>query len=105
MELKIYWTDYSKNELKKIFSHNKENISTIVATTLILAIEKKTTILKTHPAIGQKEELSKNRIQEFRYLTVKNYKIIYWVNKEKNRIEISDVFDTRRNPIKMKENK
>ncbi len=47
MELKIYWTDFSKNELRKIFSYYKE----------------------------------------------------------KNRIEISDVFDTRQNPIKMKENK
>ena len=38
-------------------------------------------------------------------LTVKKYKIIYWFNKDKNRIEISDVFDARQNPIKIKRQK
>jgi len=41
--------------------------------------------------------------KEFRYIVFKNYKIIYWINIKKNWIEISDVFDTRQNPIKMKE--
>jgi plasmid stabilization system protein ParE len=102
MELKIYWTDFSKNELRKIFSYYEENASLRIATNLVLGIENKTTILKSHPNIGQKEELLKNRKQEFRYLVFKNYKIIYWLNKERNRIEISDVFDTRQNPVKMK---
>jgi plasmid stabilization system protein ParE len=102
MELKIYWTDFSKNELRKIFSYYEENASLKIATNLVLGIENKTTILKSHPNIGQKEELLKNRKQEFRYLVFKNYKIIYWLNKEKNWIEISDVFDTRQNPVKMK---
>jgi len=28
-------------------------------------------------------------------------KIVYWTNTKKNRIEITDVFDTRQNPIKL----
>ena len=101
MELKIYWTDFSKNELQKIFSYYKENASLQVAHKLVLEIEKKTNILKTHPNIGQKEELLITRKQGFRYLVHENYKIIYWINLEKTRIEISDVFDTRQNPIKI----
>jgi len=27
--------------------------------------------------------------------------IIYWINKDKNRIDIANVFDTRQNPLKM----
>jgi len=27
MELKIYWTDFSKSELRKIFSYYEENAS------------------------------------------------------------------------------
>jgi len=27
---------------------------------------------------------------------------IYWVNSNKNWVEISDVFDTRQNPVKVK---
>lgn len=103
MELKIYWTDFSKSELKEIFSYYKENASLRVAKDLIFGIENKTTILKTQPNIGQKEELLKNREQGFRYLVFKNYKIIYWINIKKNWVEISDVFDTRQNPLKMKE--
>ena len=55
--------------------------------------------------MGAMEELLSDRLQEFRYLVSKNYKIIYWVNKDKNRIEIIDVFDTRQNPVKMGRNK
>ena len=101
MELKIYWTDFSKTELRKIFSYYKDNASLSIAKKLVLEIENKTTILKTHPNIGQREELLKEREQEFRYLVFKNYKIIYWINNKKNWIEISDIFDTRQNPIKM----
>ncbi len=102
MELEIYWTDFSKNELNKIFSYYKENASLRVAKNLILGIVNETTILKIHPNIGQIEELLENRKQEFRYLIYKNYKIIYWVNSNKNCVEISDVFDTRQNPVKVK---
>ncbi len=102
MELEIYWTDFSKSELRKIFSYYKINASLRVAKNIVLGIEDKTTILKTQPKIGQVEKLLINREQEFRYIVFKNYKIIYWINIKKNWVEISDVFDTRQDPIKMK---
>jgi len=105
MEIKINWTDFSKKELQNIFSYYKENVSLRVAKNLVLGITKETIRLKKQPNIGQIEELLKNRNQEFRYLVYKNYKIIYWINHEKNRIEISDVFDTRQNPTKIKRGK
>ena len=105
MGLKIYWTDFAKNELRKIFSYYRENASLKVALNLVLGIERETIILKSHPEIGQEEELLKNRKQEFRYLIFRNYKIIYRLNKEKNHIEILDVFDTRQNPVKIKKAK
>jgi plasmid stabilization system protein ParE len=57
--------------------------------------------LGKNPNIGQKEELLLNRPENFRYLVYKNYKIIYWVNSIKNRIDIVNVFDTRQNPEKI----
>ena len=101
MELKIYWTYFSKQELRKIFSYYRENATLKVAKNIVVSIENKATILKTHPNIGQKEDLLKNRPQGFRYLIFKNFKIIYWNNTKKKRIEITDVFDTRQNPVKM----
>jgi len=38
------------------------------------------------------------RYREYRSLIYKNYKIIYWINTAKNRIDIIDVFDARQNP-------
>ena len=104
MELKIFWTDFSKKQLRKIFSFYHENVSLRVAQKLTIGIIEKTFILSTRPKVGQNEELLKDRKQEFRYIVFKNYKIIYWINYQKNRIEISDIFDTRQNPIKMKRN-
>lgn len=101
MELMIYWTAFSKNELKNIFNYYKEEAGLKVAKNLVSGIAKETLKLKKNPTIGQKEEFLKNRPEEFRYLVYKNYKIIYLIHSEKNTIEIFDVFDTRQNPSKM----
>jgi len=102
MELKIYWTDFSKKKLQNIFEYYKENASLKVAKNLAIGIAKETLKLKKQPEIGQIEELLIDRPNGFRYLVFKSYKIIYWINKSENRIEINDVFDSRQNPIKIK---
>ena len=104
MGLKIYWTDFAKSELQTIFEYYFKKASPRVAQELIESIIQHTKNLSTHESIGVKEPLLKEREKEFRYLVFKNYKIIYWHNLEKNRIDIVDVFDTRQNPIKMKRN-
>ncbi|NOR58127.1 MAG: type II toxin-antitoxin system RelE/ParE family toxin [Sulfurimonas sp.] len=101
MELKIYWTDFSKKELQNIFEYYKENVSLKVAKSLTIGIVKETLKLKKQPEIGQIEELLIDRPNEFRYLIYKNYKIIYWIHKSEKRIEINDVFDSRQKPIKI----
>ena len=101
MELKIYWTDFAKKELQNIFEYYKENASLKVAKGLTIGITKETLKLKKQPEIGQIEELLIDRPNEFRYLVYKNYKIIYWINKNDKQIEINDIFDSRQNPIKI----
>jgi len=101
MELEVYWTDFSKKELKNIFDYYKENASLNIANTLVVGITKETAKLKKQLNIGQKEDLLKKYLRDFRYVVYKNYKIIYLVNLKENRIEIFDVFDTRQNPIKI----
>ena len=46
MELGIYWTDFSKKELKNIFNYYKEKVSLNVARMLVLGITKETIKLK-----------------------------------------------------------
>lgn len=102
---KIYWTDFAKSELKGIFEYYSEKTSVKVAAKITKDIVAHTMVLINQLEIGAVEPLLKAREQGFRYLIHKNYKIIYWYNKNKKRIEISDVFDTRQNPIKLKRNK
>lgn len=105
MELKLYWTEASKEKLKLIFRFYAEYASVNVANKLILEIVNRAKVLELHQEIGQIEELLKSRKQEFRYLLQKKYKIIYWISLNKQRIEIVDVFDVRQNPIRIKRNK
>ncbi len=104
MELKIHWTDFAENELHNIFDHYKENAGLRIARKIISDIVESTFILSTQPYMGTKELFLEDREQEFRYLIHKNYKIIYWHNQEKYRIDIVDIFDTRQNPLKLRRN-
>ena len=101
MEIKIFWTDFAKKELQKTFNYIKDNASLRVAKNETRKIVKETIQLKKQPEIGQQENLLAERNQEFRYLLLQSYKIIYWINKDQNQIEIIDVFDTQQNPIKI----
>ena len=105
MELKIYWTDFAKKELRKIFNYYKEKASLNVARTLVIGITKEAIKLEKNPDIGQREELLEDSSKEYRYFIYKSYKIIYWTNSENNSIEIFDVFDSRQDPLKIKRSK
>jgi len=104
MALKIYWTDFSKGQLRLIFDYYNEKASLKIARKLVIELTQEVIKLQNQPYTGQKEELLIGKVQEFRYLVHRNYKIIYWVNTQKNRIEITDVFDTRQNPVKIESN-
>lgn len=95
---KILWTDFAINQLKDIFDYHLVKASPIVAQRLVQKIIDATIILENNPKSGRKEELLLNRPQEFRFVVVKNYKIIYWIDYEFNIINIATIFDTRQNP-------
>lgn len=52
MELKIYWTDFAKNELQENFKYLKEKASLKVARKETQKIVKETHRLKKQPEIG-----------------------------------------------------
>ena len=102
MDLVVYWTQFAEDKLDDIYDYYELKAGTQVARKLVIGIIEKTFRLDKNPHIGQKEELLSDRPQDFRYLVFKSYKIIYWINQNKNRIDIVNVFDTRQNPLKMK---
>ncbi|MEL1245598.1 type II toxin-antitoxin system RelE/ParE family toxin [Flavobacterium sp. DGU11] len=101
MGVGIYWTVFSRKQLRDIFYYYRDNASFPVAQKLISGIVQETKKLGEGYEIGQREELLIERNKDFRYLVFRNYKIVYRYNPEKERIDIADVFDTRQNPVKI----
>jgi len=98
---KILWTDFAINQLKDIFDYYIFKASPPVAKKLVQRIIDATLILENNPKSGRKEDLLASRPQDFRFIIVKNFKIIYWIDYEFSIINISMVFDTRQNPNKI----
>jgi plasmid stabilization system protein ParE len=103
MSLTVYWTRFAENKIDDIYEYYELKGGVSVALNLVNGIIDRTIGLEKNPYLGPKEILLEKRKQEFRYLVFKSYKIIYWVNLNKNRVEVANVFDTRRNPVKMDE--
>jgi plasmid stabilization system protein ParE len=101
MGLIVHWTHFAKIELKHIFDYYNETVNVAIAGQIVKKIIESTKILSEFPEMGVCEDLLADRPQNFRYLVSMNYKIIYWINIEKNRIEVVDVFDTRQYPEKI----
>ena len=99
---KILWTDFAINQLKDIFDYHLIQASPNVAQKLVQKIIDATIILEINPISGRKEDVLADRHQEFRFVIVKNYKIIYWIDYEFNTVNIAMVFDTRQNPKKIR---
>lgn len=65
MGLKIYWTEFSKNQLQKIFDYHHKKAGLRTAKKLINNIFEDTLNLKPFPKIGHVEELLIDRKEGF----------------------------------------
>lgn len=104
MEYKIIWSKFAQFQLDLIFNYYSEKVNVKLAKKIIFQIRNHITELSKSPFIGKREELLTERFQDYRHLIVANYKIIYTVNEQTGIIKISDIFDTRQNPLKLKRN-
>jgi plasmid stabilization system protein ParE len=98
--VKIIWTKKAFTQLERAIKYIKEEQGHSYAEIVLNKTLEKTRLLETNPLIGQVEPLLKHKKSEYRYLVVWSYKIIYRVDKDK--IIISRVFHTSRNPQKLK---
>ena len=100
----IIWSNFAEYQLDEIFNYYTKKVNVKVAQSIMFKIRDKVEVLIKNPLIGEKEELLKDRKQNYRRLIVTNYKIIYSLNEKIETIKIVDIFDTRQNPIKLKRN-
>ncbi len=103
MELTIFWLQLAEDKLEDIYTYYRLKAGKKVAHKIVNGIINLTVDLNKNPLIGQEEDNLSHRKQQFRYLIYKHYKIVYWINKDSNRIEIANVFDTRQEPTKLQE--
>lgn len=99
--MKVLWTKTALASLYDIYKYYRENVSITIACKIrdnILAVSRQ---LEKHSLIGQIEESLKEMEEGHRYIIKDNYKIIYKI--QTNTIYITDVFDTRQDPDKIKE--
>lgn len=96
----IIWTNFAISELKNIYLYYRMVASDKVADKIRKSIFDGTKQLITQPLIGAVEENLIDLSQGHRYIVVDNYKIIYRVIQLD--IYITDIFDCRQNPKKMK---
>ncbi len=96
----IIWTNFAISELKNIFLYYRMVAGDKVAGKIRKSIFTSTKPLIKQPLIGAIEENLIELKQGHRYLVDGNYKIIY--KQEDNKIYITDIFDCRQNPSKMK---
>lgn len=105
MAFKIIWSEFAESQLDEIYEYYKKDVSPVIAKKFLKGIINEPNRLLKTPLIGQVEELLKHRKMSYRYLIFKNYKLIYSVDMDKELIKISDVFDTRQNPLNIKRTK
>ena len=96
----VIWTIPAKYRLKEIYLYYKHTASVTIAKNLIKKIFETTRSLPPNPKMGSVEGLLKHKKEEYRYLVKGNYKILYKMKGEE--IFITDIFDCRQNPEKMK---
>jgi plasmid stabilization system protein ParE len=101
--MKVFWSNFAVQMLSEIYLYYKINIGLQVAKNIKNDILKATSQLKTYPYSGQIEPNLEGLQEMHRYLIKGNYKVIYKEIKEG--ILITDIFDTRQNPVKINDEK
>jgi len=97
--MRVIWSNFAIERLKEIYIYYRQVAGRKIALKINNQIFKSSKQLINHPKSGQLEESLKKLNEGYRYLVVGNYKLIY--KEVKEGVLITDVFDTRQNPVKM----
>lgn len=105
MALIIFWSQFAEDRLRDIYDYYKLKAGIEKASKIVNDIVDKTIDLQDFPRRGALEEFLVDRPQEFRFIISKSFKILYYINFKSQKIVIANIFDTRRNPSRIRETK
>lgn len=95
----VVWSKNANRKRIAFLAYGKKEFGRKAAAKMNERIESHVQALAKNPYMGTVEPLLQGRRQTYRSLVVhKLVKLIYFVDDTANRIQISDVWDTRREP-------
>jgi plasmid stabilization system protein ParE len=98
--MKLFYTEQALKSLKECLDFLTDEVPVEKILDIRDKILAKTGKLLTNPRMGQKEEYLEHLGQSHRRVIESHYKIIYRIEGEL--IYITDIFDSRQDPAKMK---
>ena len=101
--MKVFWTKFALDSLSEVYYYYLKNVNENIASNIRDSILSSTKQLEKYSLSGPTEELLMDLEEGHRYIIRGNYKIIYKIQNKK--VYITDVFDTRQNPEKIRRNK
>ncbi|MBS1554031.1 MAG: type II toxin-antitoxin system RelE/ParE family toxin [Bacteroidetes bacterium] len=99
---KVVWTARAFAQLEKAITYIKDERGQSYASIVLERILEVTAHLENQPRFGAVEPLLKHKKLQYRYLVAFSYKIIYRVDENNDKVVVSRVFHTSRNPKKLK---
>ncbi len=98
--MKIVWSNWALDRLDEIHTQLAQEASERVADRTIARVLEGIALLAQYPRGGQVEPWLDHKQLGHRRVVIGNYKVIYRI--QENDIRITDVFDSRQDPGKMK---
>lgn len=94
---RVLWSEFATENLRQIYQYHKKKANERVASKIKRMIFDATRQLAQHPDSGQIEFWLEKLNEGHRYIVTGHYKIVY--RKVIEGVLITDVFDTRQNPM------
>ncbi|MCQ2310402.1 MAG: type II toxin-antitoxin system RelE/ParE family toxin [Paludibacteraceae bacterium] len=93
------WTDFAWQMLSQTADYILSEYGTTAYATFLNDVDNGVRTLMQFPQSGHVEPLLKDRIVLYRSIVINNHnKLVYFIDEEKSIIQITDFWDTRREP-------
>ena len=102
--MKLIWYKRAEKRLYESMVYTSKEFGKMVAESFMEDMLRQAALLCNHPRLGKVEPLLASKYaHEYRSLVVHPYfKLIYYINEEKGRVVITNLWDTRREPQTLK---
>lgn len=100
--MQVKWKKQAMRQLEAIIAYGEKNFGKQATVRFYSKVKACDARLADNPELGFPEPVLAERKRNYRSLLVnEHYKIIYWIDTAQNIIYIADLWDTRREPVRL----